>query len=380
MQFQRAVDLRRRVERKSHFLLGPRQTGKSTLIQEQFGGVKTFDLLETETYLALNRAPHKLRESCSRKDRLVVIDEIQRIPALLDEVQLLIEREGLRFLLTGSSARKLRRSGVNLLGGRARSLHFHPLVSQELGEHLDLARALNHGLLPSIYLSDEPEQDLRAYTGTYLREEIAAEGLTRNVPSFARFLEVAALCSGQVLNYTKVANDAQVARATVQTYFEILRDTLLGFDLPVLSETRRRKATATAKFYLFDPGVTRHLRNSGAIQARSPEFGHAFEGFLFHELRSWTDYHAAPELCYWRSLTGYEVDFIVARHTAIEVKATPNADDRDLRGLRALKEEKLLRQYLLICQEPRERRTDDGIRIVPWRQALRELWAGDYGG
>lgn len=190
---------------------------------------------------------------------------------------------------------------------------------------------------------------------------------------------MAALCSGQILNYTRVANDAQVARATVQTWFDILRDTLIGFDLPAFGETRRRKATATAKFHRFDPGITRHLRNASEIRARSPEFGRAFEGFLCQGLRAWTDYHAAPELCYWRSLTGFEVDFVVARHTAIEVKATAHVADADLRGLRALKAEKLLRNYIVVSQEPRERNTADGIRIVPWRQALRELWSGDYG-
>jgi uncharacterized protein len=294
---------------------------------------------------------------------------------LLDEVHLLIERKKLRFLLTGSSARKLRTGGVNLLGGRARSMHFHPLSIHEIGRDFDLSRALNHGLLPAIYLGDEPDLDLAAYVGTYLREEIAHEALTRNVPAFARFLEVAALCNAEQINYSKIASDAQVARTTVQEYFQILRDTLLGWDVPVWQRTKKRKAVTTSKFLFFDWGVVRHLRGTGEVKSPSPEFGHAFEAWVGHELKTWCDYRGqGAELCFWRSRGGHEVDFLVGDELAIEVKATTNANARDVAGLVALREESLLKRYVVVCQETR-RRVVDGIEILPWRVFADELWS-----
>lgn len=363
--------------KRSHFLLGPRQTGKTSLIRSQLPECKLFNLLESDTYATLQRAPHRLREFCSEPGELIVIDEIQKLPALLNEVQLLIEERRQRFLLTGSSARKLRAGGANLLGGRARAVQFHPLTVGELEDRFDLLTALNHGLLPAIYFSDEPDADLHAYVGTYLREEIANEALTRNVPAFARFLEVAALCDGQQINYSKVANDAQVARTTVQEYFQILRDTLVGWDVPAWQETRKRKAVATSKFYLFDPGVVRHLRGTGRVAAPSPEFGHAFESWVGHELKTWADYNGDIDLCYWRSRTGFEVDFVLGSQTAIEVKASEVVHDRHLRGLVALQEEGLLANHVLVCREKRPR-VVGGIRVLPWRDFIDALWAGEF--
>jgi predicted AAA+ superfamily ATPase len=368
----RILDVRERLASRSHFLFGPRQTGKSTLIRHELPDALVYDLLESDVYLRLSRRPEMLREQVTDGHGIVVIDEIQKIPRLLDEVHLLIEKRGTRFLLTGSSARKMRRGGVNLLGGRARVLTLHPLVRREM-EEFDLVRALNNGLMPSIYHSEDPEADLAAYAGTYLREEIAAEGLTRNVPAFSRFLEAAALASGTLVNYSKIASDAQVARSTVQEYFRILEDTLVAYTLPAWKRSVKRKPITTSKFYLFDPGVARHLRNQGTIRPRSPAFGEAFETWLFHELRSYADYTDHPSLAYWRSTSNFEVDFILADRTAIEVKAKDVISARDLRGLKSLRDENLLDTYVLVCLE-RLPRTEDGIRILPWQVFLDMLW------
>jgi len=314
-------------------------------------------------------------EAKNAYDTLVVIDEIQKLPALLDEVQLLIETRGLRFLLTGSSARKLRRSGVNLLGGRARSRHLHPFSWKELGPRFDLMAALNRGLIPSIYFSDDASEDLRAYVGTYLKEEITAEGLTRNVPAFARFLEVAAACSGKMFNKTEVANDAKVPRTTVIEYLEILKDTLIGYELPAWNKSQKRKAIETAKFYLFDVGVTRALQKLPTLVPRSPDMGDALEHFLFHELKTWIDTRKpGMDLHYWRSTSQFEVDFILGEQTAIEVKATSSVSSRDLKGLKALGEEGSMKRLILVCQEPTPRKIGD-ILVLPVTEFLDHLWS-----
>ena len=260
---ERALDLSFLLQKKSHFLFGPRQTGKTSLIHHSLKGVKSYDLLDTSVYLALSQNPGRISQEVKPRDKIVVIDEIQRLPVLLNEVHRLIEERGIRFLLTGSSARKLRRGGVNLLGGRARTKYLHPLTYQELGNRFDLFRAIERGLLPSIYLSDDPRADLQAYTGSYLQQEIVAEGTTRNIPAFSRFLKVAALCNGTIVNFTNVSNDAQVPRTTVYEYFEILKDTLLLYELPAWRKSRKRKPLASSKYYFFDVGVV------AAIQGRN---------------------------------------------------------------------------------------------------------------
>jgi len=372
----RLLDLATLAAKRSVFLLGPRQTGKTSLVKQVLGDARLLSLLDSDLYLTLNRRPATLRELILPTDSIVVLDEIQKLPILLDEVHLILESSDTRFVLTGSSARKLRRGGVNLLGGRARSHTLHPFVARELGEAFDLRRALDVGLLPPVYLSEDPQADLRAYAGDYLREEIAAEGLTRNVPAFSRFLEVAALCNGQMLNYSALASDAQVPVSTVREYFQILEDTLVASRLPAWTESRKRKAIGTAKFYLFDIGVARHLQRRTSLRTRSPEFGEAFEAFIHHELRTYIDYSRRGELCYWRSLSGFEVDFILNQRAAIEVKAKAPVGQRDLRGLRALQEEQGLARYVVVSLERSPRRLD-GIEILPWQVFLERLWADD---
>lgn len=374
-EIPRALDLNALLRRKSHFLLGPRQTGKTTLIQQQLPGAVVYDLLDSSLFLSLSQNPGRLAEELTPTTELVAIDEIQRLPELLNEVHRLIEQRGVRFLLTGSSARKLRGGGVNLLGGRARTKHLHPVTWPELGDHFDLARAIRSGTLPSVYFSDDPAADLRAYTGTYLQQEVVAEGATRNVPAFSRFLKVAASCNGTLVNFTNVSSDAQVPRTTVYEYFEILKDTLILLELPAWRQSIRRKPIVSSKYYFFDVGVV------GALQGRSvspgtPEFGAAFETWLLHELTAYSDYRSGEPLYHWRSTSGFEVDFVIGDHTAVEVKAKENVSTRDLRSLRALSEESKLARYICVSLEPRSRIVE-GIEVLPYANFLARLWAGE---
>lgn len=373
---ERILDLPALIQKKSHFLFGPRQTGKSFLIRQTLSGVRSYDLLDHATYLALGQHPGRIAEELTPRDRTVVIDEIQRLPDLLHEVHRLIEERGVHFLLTGSSARKLRRGGVNLLGGRARTRYLHPLTARELGSRFDLRRAVERGTLPSIYFSDDPHADLEAYAGSYLQQEIVAEGATRNIAAFSRFLRVAAHCNGTIVNFTNVANDAQVPRTTIYEYFEILRDTLVLHELPAWRKSRKRKPLASSKFYFFDVGVTATLQGR-RLRPRTPEFGDGVETYLLHELMAYRDYVSGEPLSYWRSTSGFEVDFILGDHTAIEVKAKETVSLQDMKSLRALAEEGKLKRYLCVSLEARSRRVD-GIRLLPVGEFLDALWSGEY--
>lgn len=372
----RILDLPILLAKRSFFLLGPRQTGKTSLIRNRLEHVKVYDLLDTSVYLALSQRPGRLAEELEPRDRFLVIDEIQRLPVLLNEVHRLIDTRGVHFLLTGSSGRKLRRGGVNLLGGRARTKYLHPLTWKELGDRFKLPRAMARGLIPSIYLSDDPRADLQAYAGLYLQHEIVAEGATRNVPAFSRFLRVAALCNGTIVNFTNVANDAQVPRTTVYEYFEILKDTLVLYELPAWRKTTTRKPLASSKYYFFDVGIVGFLQGR-TFRPGTPEFGEAFETFLMHELVSHRDYVFEEPLSYWKSTSGFEVDFIIGDHTAVEVKAKESISPQDLKSLRALAEEKKLKRYLCVSLEPRTRNVQ-GITILPFSTFLGALWNDEY--
>lgn len=373
MYINRELSLSDVVKNKSLFLFGPRQTGKSWLINNTLGKCRLYDLLDSDAYLTLSRDPKRIEQELKPNDKIIIIDEIQKLPVLLNEVHRIIEKYKIHFLLTGSSARKLRRGGVNLLGGRARTKVLHPFIYNELKEKFKLVKALNYGLIPSIYFSDSPEDDLKAYAGDYLKEEIAAEGLTRNVPAFSRFLEVAALCNGLMINYSNISNDAQVASSTVQEYFQILRDTLIGFDVPAWKKSKKRKPVTTSKFYFFDVGVVRYLQNRLLLKEKSPEFGSAFEAYIAHEMKAFVDYNNLGGLYYWRSKSGYEVDFIIDDVLAIEVKAKQTISNRDIRGLVALKEENKIKNYVVVSLE-KTRRMVKGISIIPWKEFLEKLW------
>jgi len=373
---ERIVDLNTLLNKKSYFLLGPRQTGKTFLIGHALKNVKVYDLLDSSVYLSLSRNPGRISEELSPQDRIVAIDEIQRLPELLNEVHRLIETHGIRFLLTGSSARKLRRGGINLLGGRARTKYLHPLTYKELDRHFDLFLAIERGLIPSIYFSDEPRADLQAYAGSYLQQEIVAEGAMRNIPAFSRFLRVAAFCNATLINFTNVANDAQVARTTVYEYFEILKDTLLLYELPAWRRSKKRKPLASSKYYFFDIGVVAVLQDR-EFRPGTPEFGGAFETYLMHELTSFSDYISGEPLSYWRSTSGFEVDFIIGDHTAVEVKAKENLSPNDFKSLRMLAEEKKLKRYICVSMEPRRRKVGN-IVILPYKEFLESLWNEEY--
>ena len=360
------------LEHKSCFLFGPRQTGKSTLIRQQLADCPVYDLLDQTLYLRLSQNPALIREALTPETTLVVIDEIQRLPELLNEVHLMIEQHGVRFLLTGSSARSLRRKGINLLGGRARSRALHPFTRHELGAHFDLHRGLEHGLLPPIYFSDAPKEDLAAYSGDYLKEEVAAQVVVRNVGAFSRFLRAAALAHGQMINFANFANDAQIPASTARAYYDILKDTFIAHELPAVTETRKRKAVSTSKYYLFDIGLARHLQGRRGLAPGTPEYGEAFESFIHQEITAYCSYNVVDPPAYWRSKSGFEVDFVFQK-LAVEVKAKVNVSARDLRGLNALREEGITKHHLLVCMEPM-RRVVDGIEIVPWEVFLDELW------
>jgi len=373
----RTLDLGSLLEKKSHFLLGPRQTGKTTLIRRTLPPhARVYDLLDSATFLALSQNPGRIAEELDRDTRIVVIDEIQRLPELLNEVHRLIEERNIRFLLTGSSARKLRRGGVNLLGGRARIKCMHPLTYLELEDRFDISRAISRGTIPSIYFSDDPAADLQAYTGSYLQQEVIAEGATRNAPAFSRFLHVAALCNGTIVNYTNVASDAQVPRTTVYEYFEILKDTLVLLELPAWRKTKKRKPLVSSKYYFFDIVVASALQGR-ELHPGTPEYGQGFETYIMHELTSYSDYRSGDKISHWRSSSGFEVDFIIGDHTAIEVKAKQNVSASDLKPLRKLAEEGKLKRYLCVSLESRPR-TVDGVVILPFSEFLQRLWAEEY--
>ena len=373
--YDRRIDLRLFAKERSLFLLGPRQTGKSTLLQHLFPDALYIDLLTSEVFRQFSSAPETLRHAIN-DHQLVVIDEIQKLPNLLDEVQHLIDTRGTRFLLTGSSARKLRRGRANLLGGRAFFLSLHSLVSTEIGfERID--ELLQRGGLPGIVDSPLSWEALKAYTGTYLREEIQAEALTRSIGNFARFLDVAAHFNGAQINYTKIGRDSEVPPRTVRDFVGILQDTLILHVLPPFRASPTRKLTATDKVYFFDIGVANALCGRRSLHQSSAEYGTALEQLVFLELRAAIDYlRLDTRLAYWRTLTGVEVDFLVGDELAIEVKSTRRVGPSDLRSLRAIGKDLTLRQRLLVCREPYERRTEDGIDIMPVQTFCKRLWQG----
>lgn len=373
----RKLDLKSLLEHRSIFLFGPRQTGKTTYLKKNFPDARFVDLLDARVFRELSARPETLRQSLDPDQKLVVIDEIQKLPELLDEVHLMIEADKrLRFILTGSSARKLKRGGANLLAGRALTCHLHPLVSIEL-EFSEWQRRLQIGSLPPVLSSPIPIEDLHAYAGTYLQEEIQAEGLTRSISHFSRFLETAALSNGQVLNFTAIASDTGIKARTVQNYYQILEDTLVGFVLEPFRKTRKRKAVSTGKFYFFDIGVANILSGRESLTPRTPEYGVAFEHLVFLELRAFLDYRRIRDsLTFWRTHTQAEVDFVIGDKLAIEVKAGDSVSSRDLVGLRALSEEIPSLELMVVCQESRPR-VEEGVRILPIEEFARMLWSGE---
>jgi predicted AAA+ superfamily ATPase len=364
------------------FFWGPRQTGKSTLLNVLFPKAMRFDLLLSTEYQRLLLKPSLIREEYlaaglhgKSQREPIIVDEIQKLPILLDEIHWLIENQKLRFILCGSSARKLKRGHANLLGGRAVRYQLFPLTYPEIPK-FSLTKALNSGLLPRHYDSDEPARLIQSYVADYLKEEIVAEALTRNVPAFSRFLEVAALSNGEILNYSNIARECGVTSPTVKEYFQILEDTLIGSQLPAFQKRKKRRLVTSPKFFFFDLSPVIHLTRRGKVVPGSELFGRAFEHFVWMEITAHASYSDLfYPLSYWRTASGFEVDFVLGDHeVAIEVKSTDLADSRHLSGLRRFKEEYAVRRSILVSLDPRPRKTEDQIEILPWQVFLEQLW------
>ena len=365
------------------FLWGPRQTGKSTLLKSLFPNAVRYDLLLSTEYQRLLQNPGLIREYCSgagldgnNQTEPVIIDEIQKIPVLLDEVHWLIENKGLRFILCGSSARKLKRGYANLLGGRAVRYEMFPLVYPEVAD-FSLEKALNSGLIPRHYASQYPLKLIQSYIGDYLREEIAAEALTRNIPAFSRFLEVAALSNGEIINYSNIASECGVSNPTVKEYFQILEDTLIGRYLPAFRKRKKRRLVLSPKFYFFDLAPVIHFTRRGEVTRGSELFGRAFEHFMHMEIIAHSSYSEKNYPVYfWKTSSGMEVDFILGDHEiAVEVKGTDQARPKHLKGLRNFREEYKTKHSLLVSLDEKPRKTEDGIEILPWQIFLEKLWS-----
>lgn len=368
---------------QSAFLWGPRKTGKSTYLKKAYSNSLYFDFLKTDLALELIKRPSLLRErllAVSNEDLKspIILDEVQKVPQILDEVHWLIENRNLSFILCGSSARKLKRGQANLLGGRAWRYELFPFVSAELKE-IDLRRALNHGMIPDHYLKENYKKSLQGYVQDYLKEEVFGEGLIRNIPAFARFFDAVGYSHGEMLNYSNIARDCGVDAKTVKEYFQILADTLMGrFVEPFKKRQSRQVITRAPKFYLFDVGVAGALTRRHIPEERGAQFGKAFEHFIFMEIAAYSSYSELGfPIRYWRTKTGYEVDFILGDgEVAVEVKSSNKVSRKDMRPLLVFSEEFHPRQATIVCNESEERQSGK-VKIIPWALFLKRLWGGE---
>lgn len=363
----------------SIFLFGARQTGKSTLLRNQLKGAIYIDLLDSELLMRFRSKPNLLYEMLQDKDKqtVVVIDEIPEVPELLNEVHRLISEKGIKFVLCGSSARKLKRKGHNTLGGRALPCYFFPLVSAEI-PNFDLDKALLHGMLPTHYFAKNPQRLLAAYIDVYLKEEILQESIVRQLGTFQRFLEVAALSNGEMINYSNIATDCGIKVHTVRAYFDILEDTLIGYRIPAYTQTIKRRLIQAPKFYFFDVGLPQYLLNRTTIAQGTIEYGHAFEHFIVQELVAFIRYnHKKETLSYWRTHTGVEVDAVIGdAQVAIEIKSTNNIQSKHLKGLKSFVSDYRHARPIVVSLDKLTRKTD-GIEIMYVHHFLEALWKGN---
>ena len=362
----------------SVFLWGARQVGKTTWLTAQFPHCRYYDLLRPSEFERLLRHPELLSEELADfgETDTVIIDEIQKLPQLLDEVHYLIQHQGIRFILSGSSARKLKRVGTNLLGGRASREQMFPLVSAEIPD-FDLLKAVNNGMIPRHYMVQNPWERLRGYIGVYLNEEIREEAIIRNLKTFSHFLEIAAQSDGEMVVYKNIAQDCGIDHRTVKEYFSILEDTLVGYLIPGFIQTEKRRAIAAPKFYFFDVGVTNYLRHRRNLVPGTDDFGHAFEHLMLQEIVAYLGYtHSDEELTYWRTASGYEVDAIIGDgQVAIEFKATAEVQSRHTRGLKAFSEERPNAQLIIVSLDKYPRKLN-GVDVIPATDFLNKLWSG----
>lgn len=364
----------------SIFLFGARQTGKSTALRQQFPREIYIDLLDSEVRNRLERRPSLLYEMLKDKAEgtIVIIDEIPEVPTLLNEVHRLISEKNLRFVLCGSSARKLKRKGTNTLGGRAYPVFFHPLVSAELPD-LDIDRAVNYGMIPSHYLAKNPERRLSAYIDVYLKEEIKEESLVRNLLAFQRFLEVAAISNGEILNNRNIAQECGVNASTVSSYFDILEDTLVGYRIPAYTKVVQRRLVQAPRFYFFDVGVANYLMHRSRLVRGTPEYGHAFEHLVIQELIAYMHYtHQDERISYWRTYAGTEVDVIIGdARIAIEIKSVEEVLPKHLKGLKSFGEEHPNCRRIIVSHDIIPRRIGD-IECIPVKDFFRRLWDHEF--
>jgi len=347
-------------------------------LKHQIKASLQFNLLHSDVYQKLSARPSLIREAIAQKKHsLIVIDEIQKLPALMDEVHSIIEDHGTKFILTGSSLRKLKKTYTSLMAGRAKTVHLHPFVSIELSNKFKLQKALSVGTLPPVYLSDDPLDELKSYVGDYLKEEIQAEALARNIHNFSRFLNVAATTNGQLINFEAIGNDAQVPSRTVREYFSLLEDTLMGNIIAPFRHPSGRKPVSHGKFYFFDIGVVHSLLHRSDVKMGTREYGEALEHFIYLELKAYLDYkNRSEEIQFWRTHTGLEVDFVIEDQLALEVKSSKLVTHRDLKGLKALFEEKKFKQLIAVSNDTHARKIGP-ITILPVQEFLQSLWAGD---
>lgn len=380
---KRILDLRL-PPKQSAFLWGARKTGKTTYLKATFPKSVWFDFLKTDLFFEVAKDPSLLRQRVLAQDpstleEPIILDEVQKVPQVLDEVHWLIENKGIRFILCGSSARKLKRGHANLLGGRAWRYELFPLVSKEIGR-VDLLRALNHGLIPVHYLQNDEEcrRSLAAYVQDYLREEVFAEGLTRNIPAFSRFFDAFGYSHGELTNYANIARDCGIDAKTVKGYYQILVDTLLALRIePFKKRQSRQVITKASKYYLFDVGVAGYLTKRNLVEEKGPEFGRALEHFMLMEMAAYRSYAGKDfAIRFWRTKTGIEVDFVLGDgEIAIEIKGSRRLDKTDLTGLGAFHETHAPKRCILVCNE-KEKRLCGTIEVFPWEQFLSELWSG----
>lgn len=383
MSFDRILDIDL-PKGQSAFLWGARKTGKTTYLKHKYPQSLYFDFLKTDLFLECLKTPSLLRERILVKSEDVlaypiILDEVQKVPQILDEVHWLIENRGLSFILCGSSARKLKRGHANLLGGRAWRYKMTPLTFAETGE-CNLLKILNHGMIPAHYAANELHyrKSLKAYITDYLIEEVFHEGLTRNIQSFSRFFDALANCQGEMLNYANIARDCGVDAKTVREYFLILEDTLVGTLIyPYNKRKSREIITQMPKFYFFDVGVGGYIARRAVMEEKGEQFGRALEHFIFMELQAYKNYREKEfELYYWRTKSGQEVDFILNdAEVCIEVKGSSLVKTSDMKGLSAFKDEHQPGKSIVVCNEPEPRLSGD-IRILPWHLFLEELWSG----
>ena len=378
---RRALDIEDLLEESSLFLFGPRMTGKTSYIENELQkkAIVSITFLDGDTLDAFQRNPVLLRSMLGgRTEGFVIVDEVQLFPPVLLDIQHIMTHSNIQFLLTGSSARKLKKSGSNLLGGRAGIVSMHPFVWKEIRDrNPDLDSIFATGMLPKAFISKSYQIQLRNYVRGYLDNEIAAEGERRDLSVFSSFLSFAASENTELMNFSNVSRDIGMSADTIKEWYQILVDTFIGYYLRPYRKGSKRIPVNTSKFYFFDIGVARTVARMPVPSETMTEYGKMFENYIFMELKAYIDYGMTDdELYFWRTREGYEVDFVIENKVAIEVKTSKNITGKELKGLREFMKENAVNDYIIVCRELFERTTDDGIRIMPWKLFLDSLWNG----